>query len=123
MPEEAELSEAEFLAFGQGLTPSGELEVTAWEGYYTTDPLPNGDVFALLISSARNRVYWGREYGFMDGYWSECEVDYYLGPNATLSFSSSDGEDVTLSFSRIFDEETGDASMTKVTVLLSYRLQ
>jgi hypothetical protein len=114
MPEDIAISEAEFSAFAQGLTPSGELEVTAWEGYYVTDPLPSGDIYALLISSYDNRAYWGLEEGFIDCY-SECEVDYYLGPHATLYFPSSAGK-VMLSFSRFFDERTGRVNMVNLTV-------
>ncbi|KAM6497704.1 hypothetical protein JOM56_005652 [Amanita muscaria] len=106
LPEDVDLSEEEFSAFACGLTPSGGLEVTAWEGYYLTDPLPDGKVFALLICSFDNRVYWGPEEGFANKYWSKHEVNYHLGPHATLCFSSTAGE-VALSFSRDLDEETG----------------
>jgi hypothetical protein len=115
-PDDVELSEEEYSAFVHGRTPSGELEVTAWGGYYVTHPLPNGKVFALLIRSFDNRVYWGPEEDFADKYWSKCEVDYSLGSNATLCFSSSDG-DVTLSFSCFYEDETGEIRGTSVEVL------
>lgn len=121
-PDDAKITAEEYSAFAHGITPSGELEVAAWEGYYVTNPLPNGQAFALLIRSSDNTVYWGPVEGFAEKHWSQCKVDYHLGSNATLCFSSSAG-DVTLTFSRNVDEETGDCSNNTVKVRLFYHPQ
>ncbi|KAG6826787.1 hypothetical protein H0H92_014395 [Tricholoma furcatifolium] len=113
-PEDVELRQDEFMAFTHGVTPAGELELSSWGGYYVTDPISDGRVFALLISSYDNRVFWGPEEGFADKYWSECAVDYHFGPNATLCFSS-DG-DVTLSFSRVVGLSEDDLKFSDVRV-------
>ncbi|KAG6819309.1 hypothetical protein H0H93_013135 [Arthromyces matolae] len=113
-PEDVELTQDEFMAFAHGIGPTGELELSSWGGYYTTDPLPDGRVFALLISSFDNRVFWGPEEGFADKYWSHCQVDYHFGPDAILCFSY-DG-DVTLSFSRLVDLDDDDLKFSNVRV-------
>lgn len=102
-PQAFEISPEEYNAFLRGLTPSGELEVVAWAGYYETDPLPDGQVFALLISQSDNSVYWGPADGFLKEHVLECKVKEYSIDKGILTFSSA-GKDVTLSFLRDYDE-------------------
>lgn len=100
------LTKDEVLAFLRGQTLSGEFEITSWDGYYVTNPLPSNETFALLISSRDNRVFWGPVDGFFLKNWSNCEVKYQVGSNTSLSFSSPAG-DATLSFSRDVDDLDG----------------
>ena len=112
-PDDVDLSKEELVAFIRGRTLSGGLEIASFEGYYETEPL-SGQVFALLIMSVGNRIFWGPVEGFSAKNWSKCQVEYQLGSDATVSFPSSAGN-VVLSFSRDFDENEviiGNGSFT-----------
>ena len=61
-PNDLNLTDQEIENFLRGVTASGALELTSWEGYYVTEPLSgSGDKYALLILSLDNTVYWGPE--------------------------------------------------------------
>ena len=113
-PNEVNLSKEEFVAFMRGRTPSGGLEITSFEGYYETESF-SGQVFAVLILSVSNRIFWGPARDFFRHNWSKNEVEYQLGSDATVSFPSSAGN-VVLSFSRDFDEKEGTVGNGSFTV-------
>lgn len=58
-PDEVDPTKEELVALMRGRNLSGGLEFTSLEGYYVTNPLSSGEVFALLILSVDNRIFWG----------------------------------------------------------------
>lgn len=112
---EVDLSKEEVIAFMRGRTPDGRLEITSLEGFYVFNPLPSRQVFALLISSVDNRIFWGPVKDILSNNRSRSEVEYQLGSNATVSFSSTAGN-VVLSFSRDFDVTKGTVGNGSFTV-------
>lgn len=100
------LTDQETADFFRGVTPSGTLELTSWEGYYVSDPLPgSSDKYALLILSLENTVYWGPESKLIDDFKSYV-VSYRLPTDGSLRFSSCAG-DAVLTFARTYDAEKG----------------
>ncbi|KAF7790741.1 hypothetical protein EIP86_001698 [Pleurotus ostreatoroseus] len=105
-PSDLNLTDEEIENFFRGVTASGALELTSWEGYYVTEPLPgSGDKYALLILSLDNTVYWGPESELIQDFKSFA-IPYQLSEDGTLRFSTAAG-DVVLTFSRVYDMEKG----------------
>ena len=101
-PSDLNLTDEEIENFFRGVTASGALELTSWEGYYVTEPLPgSGDKYALLILSLDNTVYWGPESELIQDFKSFA-IPYQLSEDGTLRFSTAAG-DVVLTFSRVYD--------------------
>ena len=103
------LTDGELESFARGVIPSGSLELTSWEGYYVTDPLPNGDKYALFITAIDNGIFWGPESQLMNDFPSH-EVSYQLHDDGTLHFSTPSG-DIALTFSREHDTEAFTVSV------------
>ncbi|KAH7097573.1 hypothetical protein BKA62DRAFT_423872 [Auriculariales sp. MPI-PUGE-AT-0066] len=113
----------EHKAFMSGYTPSGELELTVWGGYYETDALPSGEVYGLIVVSNKNQVFWGGRNIASDPE----EVSYTLAADGTLSFETKAGP-VRLSFERNYSLEDGTISSSRFKgtigdVALSGRLE
>ncbi|KAF7799936.1 hypothetical protein EIP86_011179 [Pleurotus ostreatoroseus] len=107
------LTEQELADFFRGVTASGALELTSWEGYYVTEPLPgSGDKYALLIFSFNNTVYWGLESQLIQDFKSFA-VSYQLPKDGTLRFPTASGNAV-FTFSRTYDIEKGKAGLGSI---------
>ena len=112
--EDFHLTDDEIENLFRGVTPAGAIELTTWQGYYVTEPLPNGDKYALLIASLNNTAYWGPENKLISNF-KKFQVSYHLPTDGTLRFSTAAG-DITLNFSRTYDAEKGDASLNSFKV-------
>ncbi|GJJ13683.1 hypothetical protein Clacol_007939 [Clathrus columnatus] len=107
--EDVTLSDAELDNFIKGVTPSGELDITTWEGYYeaiSADSANLADSIAFLIFSKTRGVYWGSRSEILSDVPGNYKVDYTLTSDGKINFSATNGNSVSITLTRTFDEAT-----------------
>ena len=112
--DDLDLTDDEMKGFMKGFVSTGELDITLWEGYYETDALSNGDIYAMFIVSVDNQVYWGLKDELLAGF-TNYSVTYTLSTDGNLNFSTSAG-DISLLFSRDYDFDKSTVGLGTFTV-------
>ncbi|KAK0703600.1 hypothetical protein B0T26DRAFT_506890 [Lasiosphaeria miniovina] len=105
------LSSDEFDNLVKGLKSSGELDLVTWDGYYESTTTQDSDPLALLILSTTGKVYWGPRGKLMRDPDNHV-VDYSLITGGKLKFTTTDDGDVSISFSRTYDDDAGTATVS-----------